>query len=108
MSDRGASLGPREPARAKQIGDVSQRSPSLPRGDTATTACGRAGDPNRVRLLRDVDRLVAASQQFINDVDLVQYGLQYSTSFTDKLTADVQNIQKYEAAVKRELERRAS
>ena len=46
---------------------------------------------------------MAASQQFISDVDLVQYGLQYSTSFTEKLSADVQSIQKYEALVTADL-----
>ena len=51
----------------------------------------------------DIDQLVLASQQFISDVDLVQYGLQYSASFTQKLTADVQNIQTYEANARREL-----
>jgi hypothetical protein len=51
----------------------------------------------------DVDRLVEASQQFISDVDLVKYGLQYSESFTAKLTSDVQNIQTYEARVQKDL-----
>jgi hypothetical protein len=51
----------------------------------------------------DVDRLVDASQQFISDVDLVKYGLQYSESFTSKLTTDVQNIQTYEARVRKDL-----
>jgi hypothetical protein len=51
----------------------------------------------------DVDRLVTASQQFITDIDLVKYGLLYSTSFAQKLNTDVQNIQRYENVVRRDL-----
>jgi hypothetical protein len=56
----------------------------------------------------DMDQLVKANQQFITDVDLVQYGLLYSTSFAQKITTDVQNIQKYEALVKKALDLPAS
>ena len=51
----------------------------------------------------DVHRLVAADQQFISDLDLVPNGLLYSTSFTDKLTADVGTINRYESAARTKL-----
>jgi hypothetical protein len=51
----------------------------------------------------DVDKLVQANQQLIADVELVQYGLLYSSSFTEKLTTDVQGIQKYQGLVRRDL-----
>jgi hypothetical protein len=47
----------------------------------------------------DVDQLVRANEQLISDVDLVKFGLQYSTSFTDKVKADVTNIETYEGRV---------
>jgi hypothetical protein len=49
--------------------------------------------------------LIEASQQFISDVDLAQYGLQYSTSYLNQLATDSHSIQRYEAAVKAELAR---
>jgi hypothetical protein len=51
----------------------------------------------------DVDKLVDASQQFISDVDQIQYGLLYSASFADKLTTDVATIQQYEGLARKDL-----
>jgi len=47
--------------------------------------------------------LVDANQQFVNDLEQIQYGLLYSSSFTDKLTTDVQSIQKYEGLARKDL-----
>ena len=47
----------------------------------------------------DIDQVIAMQQQFTSDLDLIQYGLLYSPSFTQKLESDVANIRDAENAV---------
>jgi len=51
----------------------------------------------------DIDKLVTMHEQFISDLDLIQYGQLYSTSFTEKLATDVAAIRTAENAARRDL-----
>jgi hypothetical protein len=91
-------------APSSQQADVNDRLTDFVR--TAQTNVDALKDANwPANAQADVDRLIEASQQFISDVDLAQYGLQYSTSYLNQLATDSHSIQRYEAAVKAELAR---
>lgn len=51
----------------------------------------------------DIDKLVTMHRQFTTDLDLIQYGLLYSPSFTQKLANDVAAIRTAENAARRDL-----
>jgi hypothetical protein len=81
---------------------VNQRAAAfVNQANQATDALKRASWPPSV--LPDIDRLVAMQQQFTSDLDLIQYGLLYSPSFTQKLESDVATIRDAESAVRRDL-----
>jgi hypothetical protein len=67
----------------------------------ATDALQKASWPASVS--SDVDQVVALQQQFVSDLDLIQYGLLYSPSFTQKLENDVAKIRAAENAVSSKL-----
>jgi hypothetical protein len=51
----------------------------------------------------DIDKLVTMHQQFVTDLDLIQYGLLYSPSFTQKLANDAAAIRAAENTARRDL-----
>lgn len=51
----------------------------------------------------NIDELVTMQRQFTTDLDLIQYGLLYSPSFTQKLATDVAAIRAAENAARRDL-----
>jgi hypothetical protein len=82
--------------------EVNQRAAAfVKQANQASDALKRATWPASVS--GDIDNLIAVQQQFASDLDLIQYGLLYSPSFTQKLANDVAKIRNTENAVRHDL-----